>query len=134
MKNLVPIAVSLASFGYFFAPLQAQQGCTVPPLTDPSTDPSGHWSLPAKIAFVGYNGESTGDVQQALGPWRNVCRSSLPSISYGGNPDHYSSDTEIWTVHKGLSAEIGMVNPPGVGCAEADMGERKIRIATDSGP
>ena len=43
--------------------LQAQQGCTVPSLVDPSTDPSGYWSLPAKIAFVGYNGVSTGEVQ-----------------------------------------------------------------------
>lgn len=133
MKNLVLIATLLASIASFVAPLHAQQGCTVPPLTDPSTDPSGHWSLPANVAFVGYNGVSTGDVQAALGPWRNACQSSLPSISYGGNPDHYSSDTEIWTVHKGTAAEIGMVNPPDVGCAEADVGARKIRIATVSG-
>lgn len=130
MKKLALVAFLLAPFTQ---PLQAQQGCTVPSLVDPSTDPSGYWSLPAKIAFVGYNGVSTGEVQQALGPWRNVCQSSLPSISYGGNPDHYSSDTEIWTVHRGTSEEIGMVNPPEVGCAEADLGERKIRLPTVSG-
>lgn len=95
------------AFSVATAPARAQTGCTVPTLTDSASDPSGVWSLPAKIAFVGYNGVTTGEIQTALGPWLNECQSSLPSLSYGGNPDHYSSDTEIWTVHRGPYATIG---------------------------
>ena len=118
-------------FGVAAGSARAQTGCTVPTLTDPSADPSGAWSLPAKIAFVGYNGVTTGEVQTASGPWRNTCGSSLPLISFGGSPSHYSSDTEIWTVHRGPYSTIGGTTR---GCAEAQLGTRKILIFTDTGP
>jgi hypothetical protein len=127
MRHLVLATILITPFG---ASLQAQQGCTLTSLTQ-----SGWSNLPSGIAFLEAQGTSLGDVQTAMSPWRNACSASLPRIYYGGSPDDYAfSGTELWTIHKGTAEEIGMVNPPRLACAEADFSEKKIRIATDSGP
>ncbi len=131
MKRLtLSVFLLVASYS---AALHAQAGCTTGTLTDPSVLPENSpWSnLPDAIAFIGTEGTSLGDVQTAMGPWDNACSPGLPQIYYGGSPADYAfSGTELWTVHKGRAAEIGMV---GSGCAEADFTAKKIRLTTVGG-